>query len=273
MDLFFATIVMATCQNSWPMPWHLLNCNDLLSSPARSRGKRTSRVSLVEGNGNRVKHHLKSISRCSMALSAPLPCPLPAGEGANVFDEDQGLGHRLASMLTTPTGETCTIGDICTIVAQHDRDLRILAKDRRAVRRPCRPTANACRRFGRTRSPARYDPRHDHALVFRRQRAVRRDGPRHIPPNSKDLRYRRGEGIIGTVFQTGEAAIIPRSHRNRVSPIASTTAEPRPGRRQLSLRPHPPGERSGGDACRSTCRCRIPSRLRSVRGCWGSSPA
>src|SRR5208283_5124229 len=33
---------------------------------------------------------------------------------------------------------------------------------------------------------------------------------RDISAEQQDLRYRRGEGIIGNVFETGEAAIVPR---------------------------------------------------------------
>ena len=128
---------------------------------------------------------------------------------SSVLDEDQGPGIPAVSMATTQTGDTCTIGDICTIVAQHDRDLRILAKvgELLATQSGQRQMLAAVldeleRQLGMTRGTIMLLSSDGSELFV--------EMARDIASERQDLRYRRGEGIIGNVFETGEAAIIPR---------------------------------------------------------------
>ncbi len=112
-------------------------------------------------------------------------------------------------MAAIPSSETCTIGEICTIVAQHDRDLRILAKvgELIATQSGQRQMLAAVldeleRQLGMTRGTIMLLSSDGNELFV----GMARD----TTSERQDLRYRRGEGIIGNVFETGEAAIIPR---------------------------------------------------------------
>jgi Nif-specific regulatory protein len=107
-----------------------------------------------------------------------------------------------------PVGEACSYGDICTLVAQHDRDLRILAKigtllaSQSGQRQMLAAVLEELeRQFGMTRSTIMLLSSDGNELFV----GMARD----IATERQDLRYRRGEGIIGNVFESGEAAIVP----------------------------------------------------------------
>jgi len=112
-------------------------------------------------------------------------------------------------MAATPSGDTCLIGDICTIVAQHDRDLRILAKvgallaTQSGQRQMLAAVLDELeRQLGMTRGTVMLLSSDGSELFVEMARDIH-GAERH------DLRYRRGEGIIGAVIETGEPAIIP----------------------------------------------------------------
>ncbi|MGA2253170.1 MAG: sigma 54-interacting transcriptional regulator [Thermoguttaceae bacterium] len=100
--------------------------------------------------------------------------------------------------------------DICTIVAQHDRDLRILAKvsallaDQSGQGQMLSAVLDELEgQLGMTHGTIMLLSSDGNELFVEMARDI-------SAADRQDLRYRRGEGIVGTVVETGEAAIIPR---------------------------------------------------------------
>jgi len=112
-------------------------------------------------------------------------------------------------METIHLGDSCLIGDTCTIVEEYDRDLRILAKvgEFLAVQSGQRQLLTAVlddleHELGMTRGTIMLLSSDGSELFVGMARDL-------SDTEQKELRYRRGEGVIGTVIETGEAAIIP----------------------------------------------------------------
>ena len=90
----------------------------------------------------------------------------------------------------------------------------------------------------------------------------------------KDLRYRRGEGIVGRVVQTGQTAVIPRIsqeprftnriHRRDKADEADAKSSPRSSSRWAA---------KSSARCRSICRCSRAGNFKPGPGRWRSWPA
>ena len=155
-------------------------------------------------------------------------------------------------------------------VEQYDRDLEVLAKVGELLARS--PANSKCSRPCSTSwNAAGHDPRHDHAPVVRRQRVVRRGGPRRAQRRNNDLRYRCGEGIIGSVVESGPRRSSPAFPRNRASRIASTAATRTRATTSASSACPSRWAARWWARCRSTCRCQDSRAARRAVPVAGAS--
>ncbi len=113
------------------------------------------------------------------------------------------------SLPATHPENSGTLGDRCQLVEQPDRDIRILAKvggllaTQSGQRQMLAGVLDELEReLGMTRGTIMLLSSDGSELFVGMARDI-------LGVEQKDLRYRRGEGVIGAVIETGEAAIIP----------------------------------------------------------------